>query len=294
MKKLLFAGFVAGLSLATPAAVADADDKAVCLDAASKGQSLRDDHRLLEAREQLRVCAAAGCPAAIQTDCVGWLAEVEKALPSVVVTAKHGSGADFVDVSVTVDGQPFLSKLDGQAVSMNAGTHAFHFEGQDGTSADQQVVVMEGEKSQPIAIVLGKSLAASVPPPTAPSSPPSSGGLGTSKVLGLVVGGTGTAGVVLGSAFGLLTASAISQQKSDCASASVCPHPQQAVNDHSNWTADSAISTAAFVAGGALLAGGAVLFFLPHHATEPHATTGLVLTPSVARRGGAVLLTGEF
>jgi hypothetical protein len=49
---------------------------------------------LIEAREQLRACAAAQCPAVVQTDCAGWLAEVEKALRSVVVAAKDGAGVD--------------------------------------------------------------------------------------------------------------------------------------------------------------------------------------------------------
>ena len=133
----------AALADGTPAA--PADTKAACLDAATKGQRFRDTHKLVEAREQLRVCAAAQCPGVVQTDCANWLAEVDKALPSVVLAAKNGAGGDLVDVRVSVDGQPLVAKLDGQAVPMNAGLHTFHFEGTAGV-VDQQVVVLPSRR----------------------------------------------------------------------------------------------------------------------------------------------------
>jgi hypothetical protein len=173
MKTCLLLGLLLPASLVATAAVAD--DKAACLDAATKAQRFKDTHKLVEAREQLRICAAAECPAVVQTDCANWLAEVEKALPTVVVIAKSGAGADLVDVKVTVDGHPFVTKLDGQAIPMNAGPHTFHFEGADGT-LDQQVVVTEGEKSQKVAIVLG------APPP----APDTSGSSSTWKTAGWV------------------------------------------------------------------------------------------------------------
>src|ERR1700733_10293046 len=103
MKTVWVPGFLVPAILV--AAPAFADEKAACLDAASKGQRFRDTHKLVEAREQLRVCAAAQCPAVVQSDCANWLADVEKALPSVVLSAKSGTGVDLVDVTVSVDGQ---------------------------------------------------------------------------------------------------------------------------------------------------------------------------------------------
>jgi len=40
-----------------------------------RGQILRDEHKLVEARDALRSCASVGCPAIVQNDCAGWLAE---------------------------------------------------------------------------------------------------------------------------------------------------------------------------------------------------------------------------
>jgi hypothetical protein len=123
---------------------------------------------LLRAREQLRVCAAAACPAVVQSDCANWLEEVERALATVVVTAKNAAGSDLFDVKVAIDGQSFLSRLDGMAAPMNAGAHAFHFELASGESRDLQVMIKEGAKNQAVAIILGST----PPSPSAPQVAP--------------------------------------------------------------------------------------------------------------------------
>ena len=62
MKLAFTCVLVAGVTAAT---IASADEKALCLDAASKGQTLRDNRKLIEARDQFRVCARQGCPGAV-------------------------------------------------------------------------------------------------------------------------------------------------------------------------------------------------------------------------------------
>ncbi|HEX3346395.1 MAG TPA: hypothetical protein VHS09_17545, partial [Polyangiaceae bacterium] len=109
-----------------------ADEKAVCLDASLKGQTLRNADKLLEARDQFRICAQLQCPSVVQTDCASWLDAVEKNLPTVVLTAKDGAGAALIDVRVTVDGAPLTASLDGRSIPMNPGPHSFHFELPDG------------------------------------------------------------------------------------------------------------------------------------------------------------------
>jgi hypothetical protein len=272
MKTRLLLGLLLPASLVATAAFAD--DKAACLDAAAKGQRFKDTHKLVEAREQLRVCAAAACPAVVQSDCANWLAEVEKALPTVVVTAKSGAGADLVDVTVTVDGQPIVSKLDGQAIPMNAGPHTFHFEGADGT-LDQQVVVTEGEKSQKVAIVLG------APPPA-----PDTGGSSTWKTVGWVLGGVGVAGLGVGTVAGIIAMG--DKNNAGCNSSNVC---NQGTTGAIKSTA--LISDIGWIAGGVLLAGGAALvLFAPGGSHD--ATSGLRVAPVVTASGGAMVMGGSF
>src|ERR1700722_6588464 len=103
MKRCVLTGLCWVVGSLVPS-MALADSKSVCVEASSRGQILRDEHKLVEAPDALRGRAAVGCPAIVQNDCAGWLAEVEKALPSVVASAKNGAGEDLFDVKVSMDG----------------------------------------------------------------------------------------------------------------------------------------------------------------------------------------------
>ncbi len=117
------------------ATAARADDKTTCADAYSTSQSLRDEHKLLAARAQLRVCARQACAryarGQMVTDCTTWLAQVDQAIPSIVFAVKDGSGNDLSAVRVTMDGQPLTDKLDGTAIQIDPGEHHFSFESAD-------------------------------------------------------------------------------------------------------------------------------------------------------------------
>jgi hypothetical protein len=227
----------------------------------------------------------------VQTDCASWLADVEKALPTVVLTAKNGDGADLVDVKVSVDGQPLVAKLDGQAVPMNPGSHTFHFEGVGGTSQDRQVVVREGDKNQPVAAVLG---AASSAPPASPLAPPVAGGgagetpesSSSLKTVGWVLGGVGVAGLAAGTVFGIVAMS--SKSGAHCDANNVCDP-----GTTSGIKTTALLSDIGWVAGGVLTAGGLALVLLapsPHH--EGAATVRIA--PVVAAQGGGVTVGGAW
>lgn len=227
-------------------AAARADDKATCLAAASNGQNARDQHGLLEARDQFRACAAAACPSVVQNDCATWLGEVERALPSVVISARDGAGADLFDVKVNADGQPFVSRLDGRSVEMNPGAHTFHFEAAGGATLDERVLVKEGEKSQPVAVVLrapharGEDVAASASSPW--------------RAIGWGAGIVGLGGVAVGAAFG---GKAILDENAHCG-------PDHRCNPGTTSAVQSAalVADVGLVGGGALLATGVILVLL--------------------------------
>jgi len=275
------------LGLFVPAALvtvtAFADDKAACLEATSRGQRFKITHKLVEAREQLLVCAAAACPSVVQSDCATWLIEVERALPTVVISAKNGAGAYLVDVKVSVDGASLMSKLDGQSLPMNPGMHTFHFEGASGTSVDQQIVVREGEKDQSVAVVLAGASAATVPgAPDAASSPADPGGSwGGWKTAGWIVGGAGVLGIGAGAVSGLI---AIRDKSSaHCDANNVCDAGTgSAIKSAAN------LSDVGWIAGGVLLAGGAALvLFAPSGGHD--AAAGLRVAPLVAASGGGIV-----
>jgi hypothetical protein len=276
MKSLVFPLVL--LASGATATTALADDPAACVDAASKAQKLRNSHQLLEARAALRICAAAGCPPVVQSDCVPWLAEVEKVLPGVVVTAKDGAGADILDVKVTVDGQPFLTKLDGQSVAIDAGPHTFHFQAPDGTTLDRQVVVREGDKGQSIAVVLGAA-------PVTPSSVTPEAGGSPWRTTAWVIGGVGVAGILIGAITGGIAVA--DKSAADCTN-NICNQ-----GTVSGIKGAAVASDVGFIAGGILTAGGlALVLFGPKggHST----TTGVRLLPVVTAGGGEIMAGGRF
>jgi hypothetical protein len=290
---------------------ARADDKAACLDAASTAQRLRAEHMLVQARDQLRLCAAAVCPAVVQSDCAEWLAEVEKALPSVVVSAKTRAGADRVDVNVTVDGQPFLTRLDGRAVPMNAGPHVFHFEASDGAHADLQVVVREGQQSQSVAIVL--DLPSAPPPPELPQRPRADSGAalppppatGSARspesgaeherasrgspwiVLGWALGGAGVIGLGVGAASGLVAMA--DKGSAQCNASHQC---QPGPLSHARTAALA--SDIGFGAGAVLLASGVALVLAapPSGAAHDGGAAGAARTARATVRAAPVVGPG--
>jgi len=227
------------------------------------------------------VCAAAGCPSVVQSDCVTWLAQVDAAVPGVVVSAKSGAGLDLIDVKVTVDGQPFLTKLDGQAVPMNAGAHAFHFEAPDGTALDRDVMVTEGQKSQVVSVVLG------APPAAGPAT--STSGTSTLRTVGWVAGGVGVAGVALGAVFGIV---AVSDKSSAHCTNNLCDP-----GTSSGIKSSALIADVGIIGGGVLLAGGvALLLFGPKGASTaaPDPAHGVRVVPVVTASGGQLVAVGSF
>jgi hypothetical protein len=249
-----------------------ADDKAACVAATELGQSLRATHKLVEARAQFLLCARPECPTMVQQACGGWLGEVLKLLPTVVFTAKDNRGTDLVDVTVTVDDHPLVTKLNGEAVAVNPGPHAFRFSLADGTNATKSFVVLEGQTAQRLAVEgLGANAAPSVLAPSPgyePAIPPHAGH--ARRVLGIVVGSAGLAGVLVGGVFAGLTFSAWGSSNTECPSHKNCP--TSAIDDRSNAVTFGTVSDVGFIAGGVLLAGGTTLYLTAPKDAEPAVT----------------------
>jgi hypothetical protein len=267
---LLCAGsLLASTSLAAPVF---ADDP--CVDAHAQGQIVRKAHQLVEASEQFHACAQQMCPAMVQKDCVVWLDEVEKSLATVVLTVEDRAATELARVDVRVDGRPLPNALDGRALRMNPGPHAFHFfDTADGSSLDQQVIVTEGERNRGIAVVLGR-----IPPPS--RAQPS--GLRTA---GWVLGGLGVVGLGVGTVAGVV---AIGDKGSAHCVNDVC-----ASGPLAGARSAAAVSDAGLVAGGVLLAGGVALLVLSRSGGRENRPSASV-APLVAAHGGGLAVGGCF
>jgi hypothetical protein len=164
--------------------------------------------RLLEAQRDLLVCARDPCPAALQPECAGWLADVQRSLPSLVIGAKSSRGEDLQDVRVLVDGRLASTRLDGTAIDVDPGDHLVRLEAPGESPVEQRVLVHEGEKAR----VLELRFAATSPSASTPSSAPvaaspaprQQGESATpSRVPAYVLGGVGVVATAAFAYFGL-------------------------------------------------------------------------------------------
>jgi hypothetical protein len=125
------------------------DDKVACANAYTEGQRLRSRGALISARDKLRSCTRSVCTK-LQADCVQWVGDLDRAIPSVVLRAVDGSGKDLEGVQVKLDDKLMVDHLDGRAIDVDPGAHVFRFEGSSMVPADVHIVLGEGEKARSV------------------------------------------------------------------------------------------------------------------------------------------------
>ncbi len=285
---------IAGLlAPATTAAAADAT-KAECIAASENAQDLRHAGKLRESRTRATVCIEASCPGLVREDCARLVDELDKAMPTIVFEVKDSAGNDVSPVRVTMDGQPLTDQLGGTPMPVDPGGHRFVFEADFLPSTEKTMVLREGEKNRHEQIVLGGVAVASASSQEASPTKAASTDGSSQRTIGLVLGGAGVAGVVVGSIFGLVASSAWSSSQSECASPTNCPSHAKAVTDHDSATSAGTISTIGFLAGGALLGTGAVLFFTAPSKHESSSAAHLEIAPRIGSESGGLMLRGRF
>lgn len=264
MKTILCAALLAALVAARPAWAAD-PTTADCLSATENSLTLRNQHKLRDARAQLLICSAATCPSDIREECVRRVAEVNAAMPTIVFEVKDGAGNDLTGVRVDMDGGMLAEHLEGTALSIDPGEHTFTFTHASDTPVQKVFVVREGEKDRRERVVLGTVAVAAVPAtvpaastraPVAPATAPSP--WTGRRVGGLVLAAIGVAGLGVGAGYGLAAMSRHDEAQKDCPRAT-CPD-QSGVDLWNSAHTAGTISTVAFIGGGVALAAGAVLW----------------------------------
>jgi hypothetical protein len=147
------AAVVLGSILGSLEGTARAYDKRACVAASDQGQGLRIDGKLVEAREHLLVCADASCPPIVRAACAGWLLDLDKQVPSIILAARDVTGNDVLGVTVALDGSPVPDAASGRPISLDPGTHTLRFVAPSGAAVDRVVVVGEGEQRRLIEAV---------------------------------------------------------------------------------------------------------------------------------------------
>jgi hypothetical protein len=243
-----------------------ADDKATCVAAYEKTQTLRKQNKLIESREQALICARDKCPKLVKADCAKWIEEVTGSQPTLVFTAHDARGHDRADVKVILDGAPLTEQL-GQEVTVDPGPHTIRFEAPNSLPAEQSVVVRAGEKARPVTVTF------SDPAPATEAPRPNPGKESSDRrpipLLVPVLGVAGLAAAGVGAFLVVDSSSRLDDLRGKCA-----PHCEQSDVDTLNLRYRIA---AASIGVGAIAVGVAVWLFV----TRPRAASSTVgLSPS--------------
>jgi len=131
--------------------------RAECFSLHEKSQVMRNDGKLLSTRQVLRSCSSASCPSLVVGDCVRWLEEVERQIPTVVFEATYND-KDIVNVKVTEGDKVLAESMTGTPVEFDPGAHKIKAETPDHPPAlESTYVVREGEKARVIRFNFGST-----------------------------------------------------------------------------------------------------------------------------------------
>jgi hypothetical protein len=245
-----------------PASAAEELTKQECVAANESAQDLTRAGKLRDAREELVACTARACPRAVRDDCAERLAAVEQAIPKVTFTLTVPKGDDAIDVrgaTATVDGTALSGPIDSTAISVDPGEHTFVFTLLDWPPVSVQLSVHEGDR-------LGREVVfKAMAPVETHREAPAPVHTGATRVIGWSALGTGAAGIVLGSVFGVLAIGKKSSLDNACSPSKRCPPSAQP--DIDDLHADAVAANIGLAIGAVgLLAGGAILLFVPDSA----------------------------
>ncbi len=189
---------------APPAPPAPVDTRAKCVAEHEQSQIARMRESLLTARAAALSCSQAECPALLRTDCVQWFAELDREVPSVVISVRAGAN-DVSAATVRIDGNAVPQALGGQPLELDPGRHTVEVLPAGQAALTREVVLAAGEKARLLVFELPSSASPAVPE-TQPTSAPRVV-YRPVTTLTMVLSGAAGAAVAAGSIFGGLALS---------------------------------------------------------------------------------------
>jgi hypothetical protein len=193
-----------------------APDRAACLTAHTNAQELKRGGKLLEAEAELKICASAGCPGAIISDCGQWIADLEQTTPSLIFEVRV-DGKQFTDFEVQVDGASVTDHT--KAHRVNPGRHVVRVQVPYFEPKEETVALPEGQRMRLVAFNFDSP---TVDQPQAPVAlPPSQAPVmdRPTPVLVYPLLGVGAAGLASFGVFTILGKSKESELEDECAPA---------------------------------------------------------------------------
>jgi hypothetical protein len=268
-----------------PAAAEEPPNLPQCAEAFEKAQLLSKQGKLTPALEQLLLCAQASCPAFLAKECTANYDRIKASLPTVTLIARRSEAEPLVDVKVSVDGKPLVTRIDGLSVPVDPGVHEFVFELEGEAPVTVKVLLAEGEKNKPVVAEFrpppppAPVAAEPAPPPPRPAPAAEKPGFRV-PAAAYVLGGIGIAGLGVGVAFRALGAEDYNTLAESCGHNCAQPDVDAAKRKYLISHVGLGVGAAALVATGV------VLYLGQGSATEPERS-------AFGFRAGPALLHGE-
>jgi hypothetical protein len=286
----------AALLLSEGRALAANPTTAECLSASEAAITLSNEHKLRASRSRFLICAAVSCPADIRKECLSGVEELNAQIPTVVFSAKDAGGLVLFPVRVVMDAEVLVDRLDGTAISIDPGEHAFAFETAGRPTLTKRLLIEQGHKGRREQVTFdaprdeGPRPAL---PPTHSELAAQPGGLGMQRALALAAGGVGLAGAVVGTVFAVRATSENSDSVTKCNPVDVTRCSAEGAALRHDARNDANVATAGALIALAGLAGGVALWFTAPRPASTRAydtprprVTGVVAVPGGAAIGG--------
>jgi len=206
--------------------------------------------------------------------------------------------ASYPDLTVERDGTAVGKALFGTEIPIDIGEHAVRAVA-SGKRAWQSTVRVDSP-GQKVAVTIPTLEDAPKEPkepqraPKSPDTTPLSLAAKQRRTAALAVGGVGLAGIAVGSVFGAMASSAWSDAEAKCKSGfdSCAPGAKDAQERASSF---ATASTLGFIAGGALIAGAAIVWLSsPPRTTDKKKAARVHITPILGQRAMGGIIEGVF
>jgi hypothetical protein len=227
---------------------------------------------------------------------------VKQRLPTITITVPDSVRA-LPGLSLRRNGVPLGQAQWGTAVPVDPGEHVISATAEGVAPWESRVQIKEEQEHITVDVPSltarqGAEPIAPKPTETQPDqapAPPVQGRGKTQRIAAIAVGATGIAGIGLGAVFGGLAVSKQTASNSDghCDASNFCDETGLSLRRQAITSAT--ISTVGFVAGGALVAGGVVLFLTaPSGPPSNVSTGGSSIGPAIAVGPAGLSITGTW
>jgi hypothetical protein len=131
----------------TASAKASLDTRVQCVAEHEQSQIARMKESLVAARAAALRCSQEECPALLRADCVQWFTELDREVPSVVISVRAGA-SDISGATVQIDGHTAPHALEGQLLELDPGPHLVEVLRAGEPALERRVVLAAGEKAR--------------------------------------------------------------------------------------------------------------------------------------------------